>query len=144
MTGWRNCGRRSFAFDTEDYQPRLYAGGGRRDIFSTEPGMAAYVPVAHDYSGVPGQLRGIILKLSRCFESPISRNWGRTSKYDMSVLARYGIEMDGIAYDTMLESYVLDSTATRHDMDSLARKVPQSRHHQIRRRCGQGCQAAAF
>ena len=60
--------------------------------------------------------------LKPLLEDPHKQKLGQNLKYDMSVLARYGISMQGIAYDTMLESYVLDSTATRHDMDSLARK----------------------
>ena len=113
-----------FAFDTEttslDYMQAEVVGIS----FSTEPGIAAYVPVAHDYSGVPGQLRRdyVLKEIKPLLESPDKQKLGQNLKYDMSVLARYGIEMDGIAYDTMLESYVLDSTATRHDMDSLARK----------------------
>ena len=113
-----------FAFDTEttslDYMQAEIVGVS----FSVEPGKAAYVPVAHDYPGVPDQLdRELVLTaLKPLLEDPNRPKLGQNLKYDMSVLARYGIEMEGIAYDTMLESYVLDSTATRHDMDSLARK----------------------
>jgi len=113
-----------FAFDTEttslDYMQAEIVGVS----FSVEPGEAAYVPVAHDYPGVPDQLdRELVLTaLKPLLEDPNRPKLGQNLKYDMSVLARYGIEMEGIAYDTMLESYVLDSTATRHDMDSLARK----------------------
>jgi DNA polymerase-1 len=92
--------------------------------FSIAPGEAVYVPVAHCYPGVPEQLdRDWVLgQLKPILEDPDVIKVGQNLKYDMSVLARYGIIMRGIGFDTMLESYVLDSTATRHDMDSLAEK----------------------
>ncbi len=113
-----------FAFDTEttglDYMQAEIVGLS----FAVEPGEAAYVPVAHSYSGAPEQLHRdwVLTALKPLLEDPQRLKLGQNLKYDMSVLARYGISMAGIAYDTMLESYVLDSTATRHDMDSLARK----------------------
>jgi DNA polymerase-1 len=113
-----------FAFDTEttslDYMQAELAGVS----FALHPGEAAYVPVAHCYPGAPEQLARdwVLGQLKPLLEDPECRKIGQNLKYDMSVLARYGIEMRGIAYDTMLESYVLDSTATRHDMDSLAEK----------------------
>lgn len=116
-----------FAFDTEttslDYMQAELVGVS----FSVAPGEAAYVPVGHDYPGAPEQLsRELVLtNLKPLLENPKLKKVGQNLKYDMSVLARYGIEMQGIAYDTMLESYVLDSTATRHDMDSLAKRYLQ-------------------
>ena len=113
-----------FAFDTEttslDYMQAEIVGVS----FAIAPGEAAYVPVAHDYPGVPEQLQRerVLAALKPLLEDPQRPKLGQNLKYDMSVLARYGIEMAGIAYDSMLESYVLDSTATRHDMDSLAGK----------------------
>ncbi|MEE9358068.1 MAG: 5'-3' exonuclease H3TH domain-containing protein, partial [Sedimenticolaceae bacterium] len=113
-----------FAFDTEttslDYMQAEIVGVS----FSVEPGEAAYVPVAHNYPGAPEQLDRVwVLEALRpLLEDSAQLKVGQNLKYDMSVLARYGIELQGIAYDTMLESYVLDSTATRHDMDSLAQK----------------------
>ncbi|MCB1751165.1 MAG: DNA polymerase I [Gammaproteobacteria bacterium] len=113
-----------FAFDTEttslDYMRAEIVGVS----FSIAPGEAAYVPVAHDYPGAPDQLprERVLAALKPLLEDPQRPKLGQNLKYDMSVLARYGIQMEGIAFDTMLESYVLDSTATRHDMDSLARK----------------------
>jgi DNA polymerase-1 len=85
---------------------------------------AAYVPVAHAYPGAPEQLdRDLVLgKLKPLLEDPDRPKVGQNLKYDMSVCANHGIALAGIAHDTMLESYVLDSTATRHDMDSLAKK----------------------
>ncbi len=113
-----------FAFDTEttglDYMEAEVVGVS----FAVTAGQAAYVPLAHDYEGAPEQLsRDYVLeRLRPLLEGSQPRVLGQNLKYDMSVLARYGIELKGIASDTMLESYVLDSTATRHDMDSLALK----------------------
>ncbi|MCW8907227.1 MAG: DNA polymerase I, partial [Sedimenticola sp.] len=112
------------AFDTEttslDYMQAELVGVS----FALEPGEAAYVPLAHDYPGAPQQLsrEWVLERLKPLLEDPERPKVGQNLKYDMSVLARYGIELRGIAFDTMLESYVLDSTATRHDMDSLAAK----------------------
>ena len=112
-----------FAFDTEtnslDYMQADLVGLS----FAIEPGEAAYVPVAHNYPGAPEQLeRDYVLQRLKPLLEDVSRpKVGQNLKYDMSVLARYDIEMQGIAFDTMLESYVLDSTASRHDMDSLSK-----------------------
>ncbi|MES9849407.1 MAG: DNA polymerase, partial [Candidatus Thiodiazotropha sp.] len=116
-----------FAFDTEttslDYMQAELVGLS----FAVCPGEAAYVPVGHDYPGAPKQLsRELVLThLKPLLENPKLKKVGQNLKYDMSVLARYGVDMQGIAYDTMLESYVLDSTATRHDMDSMAKRYLQ-------------------
>jgi DNA polymerase-1 len=111
-----------FAFDTEttslDYVEAELVGLS----FAVEPHEAAYVPLAHRYPGAPDQLgvEAVLSRLRPILEDPARPKVGQNLKYDMSVLARYGIELAGIAFDTMLESYVLDATATRHDMDSLA------------------------
>ena len=113
-----------FAFDTEttslDYMEADIVGVS----FAVEAGRAAYVPLAHTYEGAPAQLgrEAVLEKLRPLLEDAAQQKVGQNLKYDMSVLARHGIELRGIAYDTMLESYVLDSTASRHDMDSLALK----------------------
>lgn len=113
-----------FAFDTEttdlDYMRADIVGVS----FAVEAGKAAYVPVAHRYPGAPDQLQRetVLERLRPLLEDAKKPKLGQNLKYDMSVLARAGIDMQGIAHDTMLESYVLDSTATRHDMDSLALK----------------------
>lgn len=113
-----------FAFDTEttDLDPMRAELVGLS--FSLEPGEAAYVPVAHDYAGAPRQLPPeTVLKALKpvlCDES--IGKIGQHIKYDMNVLSRYGIHMRGVAFDTMLESYVFNSTGSRHDMDSLALK----------------------
>lgn len=111
-----------FAFDTEttslDYMSAELVGLS----FAIEAGEAAYLPVGHDYPGAPKQLARdwVLERLKPLLEDEAHKKVGQNLKYDMSVLANYGIELRGVAYDTMLESYVLDATATRHDMDSLA------------------------
>ena len=91
---------------------------------AVEPGEAAYIPFGHDYLGVPEQLsRELVLAaLKPLLEDPGIKKVGQNLKYDMSIFAQHGIALQGIEFDTMLESYVLDSVATRHDMDSLAEK----------------------
>lgn len=90
--------------------------------FAVAPGRAWYVPVGHDYPGAPAQLPRdqVLEKLRPVLENPAIAKLGQHLKYDLNVLARYGIRLAGTLEDTMLESYVLNSTATRHDMDSLA------------------------
>jgi DNA polymerase I len=90
--------------------------------FAVTPGEAAYVPLAHDYPGAPAQLdRGQVLAaLKPWLENPGKFKLGHHLKYDTHVLANYGISIAGQRYDSMLESYVLNSVANRHDMDSAA------------------------
>ncbi|MBK4996331.1 DNA polymerase I [Pseudomonas sp. S37] len=115
-----------FAFDTEttglDAQQAQLVGLS----FAVEPHEAAYVPLDHDYEGAPAQLdrAAVLLALKPLLEDPTKAKVGQNAKYDINILANASpaIEMRGVAYDTMLESYVLNSTATRHDMDSLAQK----------------------
>jgi len=113
-----------FAFDTEttglDYMQAQIVGVS----FCIEPGHGAYVPLAHNYAGAPEQLdRGRVLAMLRpLLEDPDKVKVGAHIKFDMHVLANHGIKLRGERYDTMLESYVLNSTATRHDMDSMAAK----------------------
>ncbi|MFI8610193.1 DNA polymerase I [Pseudomonas sp. NPDC077649] len=94
--------------------------------FAVKAGEAAYIPLAHSYMGVPQQLdRDQVLNaLKPILEDPAKAKVGQHAKYDINVLANATppIAVQGVAFDTMLESYVLDSTATRHDMDSLALK----------------------
>ncbi|AMX01223.1 DNA polymerase I [Microbulbifer thermotolerans] len=113
-----------FAFDTEttslNYMQAKLVGLS----FAVEPYKAAYVPLAHDYMGAPAQLPfdEVLAKLKPLLEDENHKKVGQNLKYDSHILANYGIELRGIARDTMLESYVLDSTGSRHDMDSLALK----------------------
>jgi DNA polymerase-1 len=89
--------------------------------FAIEPGRAAYVPLAHRYAGVPEQLplEGVLARLKPWFESAQARKVGQNLKYDQHVFANHGIALAGVAHDTMLQSYVLESHR-QHDMDSLA------------------------
>ncbi|MGA9335647.1 MAG: DNA polymerase I [Rudaea sp.] len=92
--------------------------------FCVESGHAAYVPLMHDYAGVPTQLdRTAVLEALRpLLEDTHKPKLGQHLKYDMNVLEKYGIVVRGVRFDSMLESYVLNSSANRHDMDTLARK----------------------
>jgi len=91
---------------------------------AVDAGQAAYIPFGHDYLGVPEQLSRdrVMAHLKPLLENPSIKKVGQNIKYDMSIFAQHGIALKGIEFDTMLESYVLDSVATRHDMDSLADK----------------------
>ncbi|MCG5527139.1 MULTISPECIES: DNA polymerase I [Halorhodospira] len=113
---------------------------------AVEPGQAAYLPVAHCGPGAPEQLdRDRVLEVLRpLLEAEQPEKIGQNLKYDMSVLARYGIELRGVAYDSMLESYVLDSTATRHDMDSLASKYLGVEVTSYEELCGKGARQVPF
>ena len=90
---------------------------------SVEPGKAAYIPLAHDYPGAPDQLPRdeVLEKLKDYLQDPAHRKVGHHLKYDAHIFARHGINLAGMQFDSMLESYVLNSVATRHDMDSVAR-----------------------
>ncbi|MEM8844488.1 MAG: DNA polymerase I [Pseudomonadota bacterium] len=110
-----------FAFDTEtdnlDYMLANLVGMS----FSVKAGEAAYLPIAHDYVGAPKQLTldEVWAELKTIIEDPKQGKVGHNLKYDQSVLARHGIRLQGIDHDTMLESYVFNSTASRHDLDTL-------------------------
>ena len=112
------------AFDTEttslDYMQAELVGLS----VATAAGDAWYVPVAHDYIGAPEQLKRdwVLAQLKPWLEDNSKAKVGQNLKYDQSVLARYDITLKGVRFDTMLESYVLNSVASRHDMDSLALK----------------------
>ncbi len=111
-----------FAFDTETTGLDAHRADLVGVSFACAPGRAAYVPLAHRAPGTPTQLdlTETLNALKPLLEDPKLAKVGQHGKYDMHVLARYGIEVQGYRFDTMLESYVLNSTVTRHDMDSLA------------------------
>ncbi len=135
-----------FAFDTEttslDYMDAMNVGVS----FAVEAHKAAYVPVAHNYPGAPQQLprNEVLEKLKPLLESDKHLKVGQNLKYDKSVLANHGITLRGIAHDTMLESYVLDSTATRHDMDSLALKYLGHKNISYEEVAGKGAKQIGF
>ena len=112
-----------FAFDTEttslDYSKAQIVGVS----FAVEAGKAAYLPLAHDYLEAPAQLNrtDVLEQLRPLLENPNQAKLGQNLKYDAHVLANHGITLRGIAHDTMLESYILNSTATKHNMDDLAK-----------------------
>ncbi len=113
----------TFVLDTEttslDYMQAEIVGLS----FATQAGSASYLPVAHDYPGAPQQLaRDLVLaKLKPLLEDPALSKIGQNLKYDTHVLRNHGIDLQGITHDTMLESYVLNSTITKHNMDDLAK-----------------------
>ncbi len=113
-----------FAFDTEttslDYSKAQIVGVS----FAVTPGKAAYVPFVHNYPEAPQQLNReeILDKLRPLLENPAKAKLGQNLKYDAHILANHGITLRGIAHDTMLESYVLNSTLTKHNMDDLAKE----------------------
>ncbi|QTF10519.1 DNA polymerase I [Brenneria izadpanahii] len=111
-----------FAFDTETDGLDTLTANLIGMSFAVTPGEAAYLPLAHDYLDAPEQLdRDRILALFKpLLEDEKLLKVGQNLKFDKGVMKRYDIELQGIAFDTMLESYVLDSVAGRHDMDSLA------------------------
>jgi DNA polymerase-1 len=112
------------AFDTETTS----IDAMRADIvgisLAVEPGKACYIPLGHDYPGAPPQLdRDAVLRaLKPVFEGATRPKLGQHAKYDINILSHYGIAVQGLKHDSMLESYVWNATATRHDMDSLAKK----------------------
>jgi len=110
-----------FAFDTETTSLNYMEAEIVGLSFAIEPGKAAYVPMAHSYPGAPDQLsrEEVLEALRPLLEDASKRKLGQHLKYDMHVLANHGIRLRGMSHDTMLESYVIDST-NRHDMDSLA------------------------
>ena len=110
------------AFDTETTSLKYMEAELVGLSFCISPGEAAYVPVAHDYPDAPEQLdrEWVLEQLKPLLEDENLKKVGQHLKYDKNVLANYDIHLAGIAFDTMLESYVLNSTASRHDMDSLA------------------------
>ena len=136
----------AFAFDTEttslDYVDARVVGVA----LATAPGEGAYVPFAHCYPGAPDQLdeARVLGALRPLLEDPDRPKIGHNLKYDMSVLANHDVAMAGVAHDTMLESYVLDSTATRHDMDSLATRYLGVRTRKYEEVAGKGAKQITF
>ncbi|MCU7835028.1 MAG: DNA polymerase I [gamma proteobacterium symbiont of Taylorina sp.] len=113
-----------FAFDTETTSLDSMQAEIVGVSFAVESGQAAYVPFIHKDVECPEQLdrQDILLRLKPLLENPEKAKVGQNLKYDRNVLLNHDVDLQGIAFDTMLESYVLDSTATRHNMDALALK----------------------
>ncbi len=135
-----------FAFDTEttslDYMIAEIVGVS----FCVEPGIAAYVPLAHDYAGAPDQLprERVLAALKPLLEDPNLPKLGQHLKYDAHVLANHGIQIQGMRYDTMLESYVWNSVATRHDMDSTAARYLGIQTIKFEQVAGKGAKQLTF
>ncbi|HLT04838.1 MAG TPA: DNA polymerase I [Pseudomonas sp.] len=114
--------------------------------FAVAPGEAAYLPLAHTYMGVPAQLDrdAALAALKPLLEDPARPKVVQHGKADIEVLERYGVALRGVAFDTMLESYVLDSTATRHDLDSLALKYLGRSTTRLEDIAGKGAKQLSF
>ncbi|MDG1731496.1 MAG: DNA polymerase I [Thalassotalea sp.] len=122
LTKLQSCS--SFAFDTETTSVNYMQAKLVGVSFAIEVGKAAYVPLAHDYIDAPQQLDldWVLAQLKPLLESETIGKIGQNLKYDANVLSHYDINLKGIAFDTMLESYCLNSVSTRHNMDALAAK----------------------
>ena len=114
----------AFAFDTETDSLDPMQANLVGLSFATQPGKAVYIPLAHEYPGAPEQLdrEATLAALAPLFTDAGKKKIGQHGKYDLHVLRRHGIEVAGYAEDTMLESFVLNSGSSRHDMDSLAKR----------------------
>ena len=135
-----------FAFDTEttslDYMSAELVGLS----FAIAPGEAAYLPLAHDYPDAPAQLdrEAVLTRLRPLLEDPARAKLGHHLKYDAHVLANHGIALRGMRHDTMLESYVLNSTAARHDLDTLSEKYLGRRNIKYEEVAGKGAKHIGF
>jgi DNA polymerase-1 len=128
--------------DSADYMHARLVGFA----FAVAPGEAAYIPLAHDHPGAPAQLAldTVLEALKPVLEDPARAKLGRRLKFDAHILANHGIALSGQRYDSMLESYVLDSVATRHDLESTAAKylgAPGARYEDL---VGKGAKQIAF
>ena len=135
-----------FAFDTEttsiDYMNAKLVGLS----LAIEPGKAAYIPFGHDYPDAPAQLteEQVLAKFKAALENPRIKKICQHMKYDMEVLANHGVYLQGATYDTMLESYVLDSASNTHDMNSLALKYLGWRPITFEEIAGKGAKQVTF
>jgi len=138
------------AFDTEttglDYMRADLVGISVAMAAADGAIAAAYIPLGHDYPGAPVQLDRdlVIARLRPLLEDPARPKLGQNLKFDLSICARHGIDLRGCAHDSMLQSYVLDSTATRHDMDSLAAKYLDQRTIRFEDIAGKGAKQLTF
>ena len=135
-----------FALDTETTSLNYMAAELVGLSFSVEAGKAAYIPVAHDYEDAPEQLDRdwVLAQLKPILEDAKQAKVGQHLKYDANVLANYDIELKGITFDTMLESYVLNSTGSKHNMDSLAKKFLSHKSVSFEDIAGKGAKQKTF
>ncbi len=147
LDGWLERLRAAdlFAFDTETTSLNYLDARIVGVSFAVESSEAAYVPLAHDYPGAPDQLNrdAVLDQLRPLLEDESRPKLGQHLKYDLHVLANHGIALRGIRHDTLLESYVLDSTA-RHDMDSLAERHLKLRTIRFEEVAGKGAKQLTF
>ena len=135
-----------FAFDTEtnslDYLQAQIVGIS----FAVQAGEAAYIPLAHDYLGALPQLSldKVLAALKPLLENAEKAKIGQNIKYDAHVLANHGIDLQGITFDTMLESYVLNSTATKHNLDALSLKYLKLKTIKYEEVAGKGKKQLSF
>ena len=134
------------AFDTEtdnlDYMQANLVGMS----FSVNAGEAAYLPIAHDYPNAPKQLtlEETLKEIGSILEDPNKAKLGHNLKYDQSVLAQHGVNLVGIQHDTMLESYVFNSTASRHDLDTLCELHLEHKNIKFEEVAGKGARQITF
>ena len=134
------------AFDTETTS----IDAMRADIvgisFAVEADKACYIPLGHDYPGAPKQLDrdAVLAALQPILEDPSRPKLGQHAKYDINILSNYGIVVQGLKHDSMLESYVWNATATRHDMDSLAKKYLDYETVKYEQVAGKGAKQISF
>ena len=135
-----------FAFDTETTSLNYMVAEIVGVSFAVEAGTAAYVPLAHDYPGAPEQLSRdeVLAQLKPLLEDESKGKLGQHLKYDANVLMNHGISLRGIREDTMLESYVLDATGSRHDLDTLALKYLGQRTIHFEDIAGKGAKQITF
>lgn len=135
-----------FAVDTEttslNYMEAKLVGLS----FAVEAGKAAYLPLGHDYLDAPQQIdqSEALAKLKPLLENPEVKKVGQNLKYDISILANVGIKLQGIAFDTMLESYVFNSVASKHNMDDLALKYLGHKNISFEEIAGKGAKQLTF
>ncbi|KJV37372.1 DNA polymerase I [Luteibacter yeojuensis] len=134
------------AFDTETTSIDAMLAEVVGVSLAVEAGKACYIPVAHDYPGAPAQLsrEHVLGALKPVLEDPSRPKVGQHGKYDINVLSHYGIAVQGLAHDTMLESYIYNATATRHDMDSLAQRYLGYTTVKYEEICGKGAKQISF
>ena len=148
FTQWLDTLKNSeaFAFDTEttsvDYMKAELVGVS----FAVEAGKAAYVPLTHDYLDAPEQLDRdwVLSQLKPLLESKTIKKIGQNLKYDANVLSHYDIAVQGIEFDTMIESYCYNSVATRHNMDALALKYLDYKTTKFEDIAGKGAKQLTF
>ena len=139
-------GAELIAFDTETTSIDAMRAEIVGVSLSVDVGTACYIPLGHDYPGAPGQLPrdSVLAALKPIFEDADKPKLGQHAKYDINVLSHYDIAVQGLKHDSMLESYVWNATATRHDMDSLAKKylgVDTIKYEQV---AGKGAKQISF